>query len=86
VSHTLLCSKTPSLTSLSFLALFTIVTAIQILLTVYWRNWYTFATLCLGGLTEVLGWLGRYLSRTNTYWNINNGGGWYFEKSWFIMQ
>ncbi|WVF69457.1 hypothetical protein IAT40_004234 [Kwoniella sp. CBS 6097] len=69
-----------------FLGLFCTATCLHILLTVYWRRWWTLFTLGLGGSLEAVGWAGRYWSAKTTFWQPADGGMWDLNDQGFIMQ
>ncbi|WRT64405.1 uncharacterized protein IL334_001337 [Kwoniella shivajii] len=69
-----------------FLATFSLVTVLHILLGIYWRKWWTLYTLCIGSMLESIGWGGRYWSAKTLFWDPTNGGSWSSDDQGFIMQ
>ncbi|WWC61890.1 uncharacterized protein I303_104475 [Kwoniella dejecticola CBS 10117] len=69
-----------------FLVLFCVGFAAQLLLSIYWKCWWTIPTLVAGTAIECVGWGGRLWSIYSWYWDINEGGYWYSQFGAFIMQ
>ncbi|WWC70189.1 uncharacterized protein I206_104139 [Kwoniella pini CBS 10737] len=69
-----------------FLVLFCVGFAAQLLLSIYWKSWWTLPTLAVGTALECIGWGGRLWSIYSWSWDMNEGGYWYSDFGAFIMQ
>nr|XP_019006723.1 uncharacterized protein I203_00316 [Kwoniella mangroviensis CBS 8507]OCF70184.1 hypothetical protein I203_00316 [Kwoniella mangroviensis CBS 8507] len=61
-------------------------TVAQLLLTVFWKCWWTLPTLAAGTAVEVAGWGGRLWSVLSWEWIPNEGGLWNSARGAYIMQ
>ncbi|WWC90924.1 uncharacterized protein L201_005862 [Kwoniella dendrophila CBS 6074] len=59
---------------------------VQLLLSIFYRAWWTLPTLTAGTAVEVLGWGGRVWSATSWKWDPNDGGIWNTSFGAYIMQ
>ncbi|KAK4684487.1 hypothetical protein P7C73_g5685, partial [Tremellales sp. Uapishka_1] len=69
-----------------FVCLFGISLVLHVAQSIRYRMWWCLYTLCLGGVLEWVGWLGRLLSAADVYWNVNEGGVWALGGKYFVIQ
>ncbi|WVQ68299.1 uncharacterized protein L199_006506 [Kwoniella botswanensis] len=69
-----------------FISVFGVALVVQLLLSVFWRCWWTLPTLTAGTAVEVAGWGGRLWSVLSWEWVPNEGGVWDSAYGAYIMQ